>query len=134
MKAGLILLGLLSVISAAQADATFYGAWYTVSKADAGAKDSGGATIVLRGDVTNPQLEAGDATISAVVNARGFAITFRGRWIRGSGNALRVEFGPERPTNDGQLSWHGSANLVSGQCADTWADDHARGRFQTKRQ
>jgi len=134
VKAGLILAGLLFFIGAARADTTFYGAWYTVWKPGPEAKDSGGATIILRGDITNPENETGLATISATVNAHGAAITFNGRWTRARNHSLRVEFGPDKPTENGTLSWHGAVNLNSGQCSGSWIGVGARGRFQTRRQ
>lgn len=130
MKTLELLLALFWFTSNLFADSTFYGAWYTTKAAHA-SKDAGSATVVLRGDL--PSSDGGDATIFAVVNARGTFGRFPGAWKRTGANTYRVEFGPERPES-GQLNWRGSYNSNSGQCTGTWSGEGKHGRFLTQLQ
>lgn len=129
MKARGVLAGLLLFTFSTFADTTFYGAWYTTAKFIPGPRDSGGATIVLKGDLA---AASGVATIYATVNARGTFIQFTGTWQHLGVNFYRVQLGSARPGDNGQLAWRGVFNAARGQLTGNWAGDGARGRFQTR--
>jgi hypothetical protein len=129
MKATGVVLGLFLCAFSTFADTTFYGAWYTTAKYVPGTRDSGGATIVLKGDLA---AASGVATIYATVNARGTFIQFSGTWRHLGVKSYRVQFGSARPGDNGQLAWRGVFNAARGQLTGSWAGDGARGRFQTR--
>jgi len=129
MKCVIGVVAFISFSLLCRADSVFYGAWYTtVQLAKGENKDSGGLTMILRGDITSPG--TGSATINTVVNVRGTVIAFQGTWQHVSSNVVTVQIGvPSTPP-----VWRGRINLVNGQCSGTWRLDYAAGRFQATRQ
>ena len=131
MKWFTALVGVLLLFSNnARADATLYGAWYTVAQSQHDApKDAGGVSILLRGDIdaaTN-----GPARFIMTVNSDGTQLTLFGSWVRARNGRISVMVQPSR---SGDPDWRGTFIPGTSQCSGTWKMDTAQGRFLARKE